>query len=101
MGKDKKLFKKYFPNREVKFEDNNDYSKPYEVTEDINFQNFKEYFDNSPKKVAPLVTFTIPKVPGRVFKESTFRRYRSEKSNITHASTHGNTSDGGFSNPQD
>ena len=37
MGTDKKLFKKYFPNREVKFEDNNDYSQPYEVTEDKNF----------------------------------------------------------------
>ncbi|KAM3144592.1 hypothetical protein pb186bvf_003199 [Paramecium bursaria] len=39
----KALFRKYFPTNQVVFEDNEDYSKSYNVAEDPNFLKFKTY----------------------------------------------------------
>ncbi|CAD8174525.1 unnamed protein product [Paramecium pentaurelia] len=42
----KKLFKKYFPSKFVVFEDQNDYSQPYDIEDDQHFQTFNKFFRN-------------------------------------------------------
>ncbi|CAD8205445.1 unnamed protein product [Paramecium octaurelia] len=40
----KKLFKKYFPSKFVQFDDQIDYSQPYDIQEDQHFQTFNKFF---------------------------------------------------------
>ncbi|CAD8202923.1 unnamed protein product [Paramecium octaurelia] len=42
----KKLFKKYFPTKQIVFEDQNDYSQPYKIEDDQHFQKFNRFFRN-------------------------------------------------------
>ena len=35
------MFRKYFPSKEIVFDDKEDYSKPYNLEEDENFNQFK------------------------------------------------------------
>ncbi|CAD8166452.1 unnamed protein product [Paramecium pentaurelia] len=42
----KKLFKKYFPTKKIVFEDQNDYSQPYNIEDDQHFQKFNRFFRN-------------------------------------------------------
>ncbi|CAK60959.1 unnamed protein product (macronuclear) [Paramecium tetraurelia] len=42
----KKLLKKYFPSRFVQFEDQIDYSQPYDIQKDEHFQTFNKFFRN-------------------------------------------------------
>jgi hypothetical protein len=45
-GQNKRLFRKYFPNRQVEFDDNNDYSEPYDQDKDANFHEFRKFCAN-------------------------------------------------------
>ncbi|CAD8112728.1 unnamed protein product [Paramecium sonneborni] len=42
----KKLFKKYFPSKQLVFDDQIDYSQPYKIEDDQHFQNFNRFFRN-------------------------------------------------------
>ncbi|CAD8115861.1 unnamed protein product [Paramecium sonneborni] len=42
----KKLFKKYFPSKQIVFDDQNDYSQPYNIEDDKHFQTFNRFFRN-------------------------------------------------------
>ncbi|CAD8120236.1 unnamed protein product [Paramecium sonneborni] len=42
----KQLFKKYFPSKQIVFEDDNDYSQPYNIEDDHHFQSFNNFFKN-------------------------------------------------------
>ncbi|CAD8208071.1 unnamed protein product [Paramecium pentaurelia] len=42
----KQLFKKYFPRKQIVFEDDNDYSQPYNIEDDHHFQSFNNFFKN-------------------------------------------------------
>ncbi|CAD8204935.1 unnamed protein product [Paramecium pentaurelia] len=42
----KQLFKKYFPKKQIVFEDDIDYSQPYNIEDDHHFQSFNSFFQN-------------------------------------------------------
>ncbi|CAD8113498.1 unnamed protein product [Paramecium sonneborni] len=42
----KQLFKKYFPKKQIVFEDDHDYSQPYNIEDDQHFKSFNRFFRN-------------------------------------------------------
>lgn len=42
-GQNKRLFRKYFPTKQVEFDDQHDYSQPYDQDQDTNFHEFKKF----------------------------------------------------------
>ncbi|CAD8207104.1 unnamed protein product [Paramecium octaurelia] len=43
---DRHVFKKYFPQKQIVFEDDTDYSQPYNIEDDHHFQSFHNFFQN-------------------------------------------------------